>query len=135
MERREQCPPNIDQNTKSPFHNIDKRLEKYGIEVEHRGAVTSLIGPFGTLLATAEGSSTHFERALAVDTHAVIDALEIEYGTKIVDENDHRFWGFSSREEMEQRIWPLDQVENRKCRLALMHWEQPLLDREAFLPG
>lgn len=84
-----------------PFHTIDKRLEKYGIEVEHRGAVTSLIGPFGTLLAAAEGSSTRFERALAVDTHAVIDALEIEYGTKIVDENDHRFWGFSSREEMD----------------------------------
>src|SRR4051794_23189699 len=85
-----------------PFHSIDKRLEKHGIEVQHRGAVTYLIGPLGTLFATPEGSSTHFERALTVDTHGVIDALEMEYGTKIVDENDHRFWGFSSLEEMER---------------------------------
>jgi len=97
-----------------PFHNIDKRLEKYGIEVQHRGAVTYLTGPFGTLFATPEGSSTHFERALAVDTHAVIDALEMEYGTKIVDEDDHRFWGFSTREEMERAFGRLtrSRIEN-----------------------
>src|SRR3954454_1519737 len=95
-----------------PFHSIDKRLAKHGIEVQHRGAVTDLIGPLGTLFATPEGSSTHFERALAVDARAVIDALEMEYGTKIVDENDHRFWGYSTLEGNGERIWPLGQVED-----------------------
>jgi hypothetical protein len=83
-----------------PFQAIDERLEKYGIKVEFRGATTYLIGPFGTLFAEQEGSSTHFERSLGVDTQAVLDAIETEYGVEIVDENDHRFWGFSSEEQM-----------------------------------
>jgi hypothetical protein len=83
-----------------PFSTIDKRLEKYGIKVECYGASTTLTGPFGSLFAMPEGNSTHFERALGVDTQAVIDAIEMEYGIEIVDEDDYRFWGFSSVEEM-----------------------------------
>jgi|ERR1700687_662034 len=84
-----------------PFNIIDKRLEKYGIKVDLSDAITSLIGPHGTLFATPDGNSTHFERRLGVDAQAVLDAIETEYGIKIVDENDHRFWGFASREMLE----------------------------------
>jgi hypothetical protein len=83
-----------------PFHVIDKRLEKYGMKVEHHGAVTALIGPLGTLFATPDGNSTHFERKFDVDTQAVLDAIEREYGIEIVDENDHRFWGFASHDDL-----------------------------------
>ena len=44
-----------------PFHDIDKRLEKYGIKVDRYGHSTVLTGPNGTLFATPEGDSTHFE--------------------------------------------------------------------------
>ena len=83
-----------------PFHVIDKRLEKYGIKVDLSGAVTALIGPYGSLFARPEGDSTHFERHICVDTQAVLDAIETEYGIEIVDENDHRFWGFASDDEV-----------------------------------
>jgi hypothetical protein len=83
-----------------PFNVIDKRLEKYGIKVDLSGTITALIGPHGTLFATPEGNSTHFERQLVVDAHAVLDAVETEYGIAVVDENDHRFWGFTSRDDM-----------------------------------
>jgi hypothetical protein len=85
-----------------PFHVIDKRLERYGIKVELHGAITGLIGPHGTLFARPEGNSTHFERHLGVDTQAALDAIETEYGITIVDENDHRFWGFASHDDMLQ---------------------------------
>jgi len=69
------------------------------MKVEHHGAVTA---PGHTVLfATPEGSSTHFERALGVDSQAVIDTTGMEYGIEIIDQNDHRFWGVSSLEEME----------------------------------
>jgi hypothetical protein len=82
------------------FHTIDDRLEKHGIKVEFGGAVTKLVGPFGVLFATLEGNSTHFERALGVETQAVVDAIEKEYGIEIIDENDHRFWGFASHDDL-----------------------------------
>jgi hypothetical protein len=82
------------------FNVIDKRLEKYGIKVDLSGTITALIGPHGTLFATPEGNSTHFERQLGVDAHAILDAIETEYGITVVDENDHRFWGFTSRDDM-----------------------------------
>jgi hypothetical protein len=86
--------------TEIPFHVIDKRLEKYGIKVELHGAITGLVGAHGTLFARPEGNSTHFERRIGVDTQAVLDAIETEYGITIVDENDHRFWGFASHDDM-----------------------------------
>src|SRR3954452_4989698 len=78
-----------------PFLGIDKRLEKYGIQVEQRGAVTILISPFGRLCVKPEGGSAYFE-----GDRAVIDVLEREYGIAMVNEDDHRFWGFASLEEM-----------------------------------
>jgi hypothetical protein len=83
-----------------PFRNIDERLEKYGIRVELLGATTGLVGAHGTLFARPEGNSTHFERGVGVDTQAVLDAIETEYGITIVDESDHRFWGFASHDDM-----------------------------------
>jgi len=77
--------------TEIPFHVIDKRLEKYGIKVELHGAITGLVGAHGTLFARPEGNSTHFERGIGVDTQAVLDAIETEYGITIVDENDQRY--------------------------------------------
>ena len=44
-----------------PFRDIDERLEKYGIKVERSGDSTALTGRTGTLFATPEGDSTHFE--------------------------------------------------------------------------
>lgn len=52
------------------------------------------------MVAKPEGNSTHFERGLGVDTQVVLDALALEYGIEIVDEDDLRFWGFSSKAEM-----------------------------------
>ena len=83
-----------------PFDHLDSRLEKYGISVDRQGSVTRLIGPHGILFAKREGNSTHFERRLGGDTQVVLDALAVEYGIEIVDENDYRFWGFSTRAEM-----------------------------------
>src|SRR6478736_5896972 len=83
-----------------PFRNSDESLEKYGIRVELHGATTGLVGAHGTLFARPEGNSTHFERGVGVDTQAVLDAIETEYGITIVDENDHRFWGFASHNDM-----------------------------------
>jgi hypothetical protein len=71
--------------TEIPFHVIDQRLGKYGIKVELHGAITGLVGPHGTLFARPEGNSTHFEREIGVDTQAVLDAIETEYGN-----NDRR---------------------------------------------
>jgi hypothetical protein len=78
------------------FRIIDKRLEKYGINVDMSDAITTLIGPHGTLFARPEGNSTHFERRFCVDVQAILDAIETEYGITVVDENDHRFWDFAS---------------------------------------
>jgi hypothetical protein len=75
------------------FKVIDKRLEKYGIRVDLSGATTALIGPHGTLFATPEGNSTHFECKLGVDVQIMLDMIETKYGMPVVDENDHRFWG------------------------------------------
>ncbi len=83
-----------------PFHLLDHRLEEYGISVDQQGPITCLIGPHGVLVARPEGKSTHFERSLGVDAQAVLDALAVEYGIELVDENDLRFWGFSNEAEM-----------------------------------
>ena len=69
-----------------PFRDIDKRLEKYGIKVDMSGHDDRLTGPNGTLVATPEGDSTHFERNLRADTEAVLNAIQTEYGIEIVDE-------------------------------------------------
>jgi hypothetical protein len=76
-----------------PFHLIDKRLEKHGVKVEFHGDVAALIGRGGTLFAALEGDCTHFERKLGVDARDVMEAIEAEYGVRVVDESDHRFWG------------------------------------------
>ena len=96
------------------FRAIDTRLEKYGIKVDMSDAITTLVGPHGTLFARPEGNSTHFERRLGVDTQAILDAIEREYSVVIVDENDHRFWGFTSHDQMvaefkdPSRSWPVN---------------------------
>ena len=82
------------------FSSIDNRLEKYGLKVEMSGHATALSGRNGVLFAKPEGESTHFERKLGVDTEDVLEAIRTEYGVEIVDENDYRFWGFSSEEAM-----------------------------------
>ena len=64
---------------------------------------SALTGPNGILFATPEGGSTHFESRLGVDTEAVLNAIRIEYGIEIVDEDDPRFWGFASWDEMKSQ--------------------------------
>src|SRR3954454_23995865 len=77
------------------YLSIDARLEKHGIKLEQPNpGLTVLISPVGQLCVTPEGSSTNF-----VGDRAVIDILETEYGIAIVNEDDHRFSGFSSLEE------------------------------------
>ena len=82
------------------FSSIDNRLAKYGLKVEMSGHATALSGRNGVLFAKPEGDSTHFERKLGVDTEDVLEAIRTEYGIEIVDEEDYRFWGFSSEEAM-----------------------------------
>jgi hypothetical protein len=83
-----------------PFHSIDARLEKHGIKLEFHGATTALIGARGTLFATSDGNSTHFERKLGVDAHDVLEAIEAEYSVGLVDENDCRFWGGADDDQL-----------------------------------
>ena len=75
------------------FSALDKRLEKYGIKVDISDHNTALTGPNGILVATPEGESIHCERKLRVDTEAVLNAIQTEYGIEIVDENDHAILG------------------------------------------
>ena len=105
-----------------PFRTIDERLERYGIKLEYCGAVTKLIGPSGILFAEPEGNSTHFERHLGVDTDAALDALEREYGIEIVDENDHRFWGFATVDEMNASFKEVAIARCRSAELCGIHW-------------
>ena len=85
-----------------PFRDIDKRLEKHGIKVDMSDHTVRLTGPNGTLVATPEGGSTHFERNLRADTEAVLNAIQTEYGIEIVDEDDPRFWGYASWDDNEE---------------------------------
>jgi hypothetical protein len=105
-----------------PFRTIDERLERYGIKLEYCGAVTELIGPFGILFAKPEGNSTHFERHLGVDTDAVLDALQREYGIEIVNEDDHRFWGFATMDEMNASFKKVAIARSRSEELCGIHW-------------
>jgi hypothetical protein len=82
-----------------PFHYIDERLEKYGIKVERYGYETTLTGRAGTLFATPEGGSTHFENKYT-DTDDILDAIQTEYQVEIVGENDPLFWGYSTWDEV-----------------------------------
>jgi hypothetical protein len=82
------------------FSSLDNRLEKYGIKVEVSGHTIAMRGRNGVLFAKPEGESIHCERKLGVDTEDVLEAIRTEFGVEIVDENDHRFWGFSSKEAM-----------------------------------
>ena len=82
------------------FSSLDNRLEKYGIKVEVSDHTIAMRGRNGVLFAKPEGESLHCERKLGVDTEDVLEAIRTEYGVEIVDENDHRFWGFSSEEAM-----------------------------------
>jgi hypothetical protein len=108
-----------------PFLSLN-RLEKHGIAVEMGTRFAKLIGPHGFLCASPEGNSTHFERSLCVDIQAVLDAIEKEYGVTIVDEDDPRFWGFSTwgdmrrqREDMKQRNILVEGPWNRDGRFAV----------------
>jgi hypothetical protein len=82
-----------------PFHSLN-RLEKHGISVEMGAGYAELIGPHGVLCARPEEDSTHFERSLCVDTQAILEAIEKEYGVTILDEDDPRFWGFKDHGDM-----------------------------------
>jgi hypothetical protein len=105
-----------------PFRTIDERLERYGLKVEFYGAVTKLIGPFGILFAEPEGNSTHFERHLGVDTEAVLRALEMEYGIEIVNEDDHRFWGFATQDDMKASFEEVANARARSKAMCGVHW-------------
>jgi hypothetical protein len=77
------------------------RLEPYGIRAEfgpEQGVLSTSEGQY--LIATRAGSSTHFEFRNQAKPVNIFRALETEFGAEFVDENDYRFWGFSSLEAM-----------------------------------
>lgn len=77
------------------------RLEPYGVRAEfgpERGMLSTSDGQY--LIATRAGSSTHFEFRNQAKPVNIFRALETEFGAEFVDENDFRFWGFSSLEAM-----------------------------------
>jgi hypothetical protein len=77
------------------------RLEPYGVSAEfgpERGVLSTSEGQY--LIATREGSSTRFEFRNQAKPVNIFRALETEFGAEFVDENDYRFWGFSSLEAM-----------------------------------
>ena len=68
-------------------------------------AITTLVGPHRTLFAQARGKQHTFRASwLGVDTQAILHSIETEYSVVIVDEKDHRFWGFTSHDQMLARI-------------------------------
>ena len=90
-----------------PLKNIafdsltDGRLEKHGVRVGNGASRALLSGPDGsTLIANREGASTHFEFRNQAFPKPIFDALTKEFGTEFVDENDFRFWGFSTAADM-----------------------------------
>jgi hypothetical protein len=92
-----------------PFCSLDKRLEEHGITVEMGAKVTKLTVPNGVLFARPEGDSTHFECRFGVDALTILEVIEKEYGITILDEDDPRFWGFSSWDDMRQQREALKQ--------------------------
>jgi hypothetical protein len=108
-----------------PFHSLfECDFAKYGIQIEgdRDCAVLGLIGPHGTLFATPDGNSTHYERHLGIDTDVILEALSKEFDTEMVNEDDHRFWGFATEEEMKAASQEVAQSPSRFGEMDGRHW-------------
>ncbi len=59
----------------------------------------------GTLVAyrSEDGGSTFSRYAWSGSTSAIVDAIAEEFDTEIVSNQDHRYWGFATEEEMNAR--------------------------------
>lgn len=76
---------------------FDRRLERYGVRAEcgpERGVLSTSDGQY--LVAVRAGNSTRFEFGNLEKPMDIFRALETEFRAELVDENDYRFWGFSS---------------------------------------
>jgi hypothetical protein len=108
-----------------PFDSLfDCEFGKYGIRVDgdRDSVVVGLIGPNGTMFASPDGDSTHYERHLGVDTDVILEALSKEFDTEIVDEDDHRFWGFATVEEMKAACWEVSRDRARSEEVDGRRW-------------
>jgi len=70
-----------------------------GSKFEREGLRTILTARSGTLCARPEGASTHFENKFT-DADYILNTIRAEYQVEIVDENDPRFWVYSTWEEV-----------------------------------
>jgi hypothetical protein len=88
---------------------FDGRLDKYGIRARAPTNSSpnswSLVGSDGVLEAyrQLDGNANFSRGSFEPIPWAVIDALTNEFQIELVSEHDHRFWGFASKKEEEDR--------------------------------
>jgi hypothetical protein len=87
---------------------IDGRLTKFGVRIEIPTNTANdrrcLVGRDGNLWAyRLDDGSCSFGRFAGSLPFSVLDAIEEEFATQLVNQGDHRYWGFASREDMEGR--------------------------------
>jgi hypothetical protein len=97
------------------FQLFDGRLEKYGIKEEIVANPTEgtryLVGCDGFLQVDRDkkGTSTFTRRGPV--PWSIFDAIAEEFKVEFVSENDHRYWGFATKEEWDN--W--HKQENKKA--------------------
>jgi hypothetical protein len=94
------------------------RLAGYGIAVDVVDEkARRLIADGHVLWAYSGDHGLYFARYAGNMPWDILDALEVEFGTTIVNNHDYRYWGFETKVEMEARLVELE-AETRVERLT-----------------
>jgi hypothetical protein len=85
---------------------IDGRLMKFGVRIEIPTNAANdrrcLVGRDGVLwVYRLDDGSCAFARFAGSLPFSVLDAIEEEFKTEVVNHHDYRYWGYGSEEEME----------------------------------
>lgn len=78
-----------------PFPMVDDRLEKHGLSLKRERKGVAVAGQRGRLLARIRKGETYFELVRGEMVVDILDAIEVEYGVEVIDENDGRYSGKS----------------------------------------
>ena len=81
---------------------LDGRLAQHGIQVEARISLRDGNGNFMGVRLESDGSVDYFTRSLGVDPSRFLTAIAGAFNTEVLDEDDPRFWGFASEEELRE---------------------------------
>ena len=85
---------------------IDGRLMRFGVRIEVPANTANgrrcLVGGDGVLwVYRMHDGSCEFARFAGSLPFSVLDAIEEEFRTEVVNHHDYRYWGFGSEQEME----------------------------------